>query len=167
MPAANGIINFQELAADPAWNDAGALYYNNTSQEFRYNDGTGWRKLYGANYYPLEYQQYEKLWTSWPGASGSINLSPHIPAGTRFVKLRIYSRLAADRDTTGRLNLKSSNGIITETVYTHYDRVGDEWHSNGSTAEIQVQLDSNQDFVYQHQAANVASYRCPLIGYWR
>ena len=42
VPTADGVVNFQELASDPAFTDAGALYYNNAANEFRYYDGTAW-----------------------------------------------------------------------------------------------------------------------------
>lgn len=50
MPDNDGVVNFQQLAANPvgaASNTEGAMYYNTTFDEFRYRNGTAWRSLGG------------------------------------------------------------------------------------------------------------------------
>lgn len=86
MPDDDGVVNFQPLAADPmgaASNTEGALYYNTTSREFRYHDGTNWRTFGGGgDFTPITPVPFELggvgVWTA-------VNLAGAVPAGTREV----------------------------------------------------------------------------------
>jgi len=44
MPTQDGVINFQELDADPAFADAGTMYYN-SAEGFKYYDGSSWNSV--------------------------------------------------------------------------------------------------------------------------
>ena len=45
MPTADGVINFQVLAANPTFTDEGMIYYSSTEKGFRYFDGSSWSSL--------------------------------------------------------------------------------------------------------------------------
>ena len=48
MPQEDGVVNFQELPADPAFAQEGMLYYNGNFHNYYYYNGTRWIPLGGC-----------------------------------------------------------------------------------------------------------------------
>jgi hypothetical protein len=151
----------------------GSIIYNTSANQLNVYNGNSWQLVGGGsgNYHPLSHGNYVTLIDGYPGAGGVINLSPHLPVGVNFVKLRIHVR----RRTGGRgCNTNLRINMNNRDVYAHFSNAPYKYTYGlpEIISDIQVELDANQQITYSHWNsvrqgdAVFEVYTWQLIGFW-
>jgi hypothetical protein len=112
-------IHFNPLAADPAAADseAGDLYYQSTSKQFRYHDGTSWGNFGGGGLVNSTASHFASTDLSW--SSGNCALTPTPPSFTTTGSVTIIA--------SAKMRIHDFTG--SRAMWLHLSIDGEDWQN--------------------------------------